>query len=156
MTLRPKIQAFADAYLADVELNATRAYQTVYPKSSEEAARRSASRLLTRDDVHAYVAERIKERAQRVEVTQDFVVGSLKEVALRCMQKVPVMAWDRDVKAHVQVKNASGEGVWEFDSTGANRSLELLGKHLGIFDGDEDPELPTPVAVTVNVVDGRK
>ena len=25
------------------------------------------------------------------------------------------------------------EGVWEFDATGANRALELLGKHLNIF-----------------------
>lgn len=25
------------------------------------------------------------------------------------------------------------EGVWEFDSAGANRALELLGKHLKLF-----------------------
>jgi phage terminase small subunit len=32
-----------------------------------------------------------------------------------------------------QACDAEGEGVWEFDSSGANKSLELIGKHLGAF-----------------------
>jgi hypothetical protein len=44
------------------------------------------------------------------------------------------MVYDREAKEHVQkIDEATGEGVWEFDSSGANRSLELLGKHLRMF-----------------------
>ena len=43
------------------------------------------------------------------------------------MQAVPVM----DREGHET-------GEWEFDSGGANRALELLGKHLQLFgDGDD-------------------
>lgn len=158
--MNPRHLEFVNVYLADPEMNATRAYLKVYPKSSEAAARRSAHDVLTRPDVHAYVTQRIKERAKRVEaekgITQDFVLNGLKEVAQRCMQRVPVMTWSREDKCHVQATNAEGQGVWEFDSSGANRALELLGKHLGIFEGGEEDEKPVPVAVTVNVVDGRK
>jgi phage terminase small subunit len=158
--MRPRHQEFVNEYLSDPELNATRAYLKVYPKSSEAAARRSASDLLTRADIQAYVGERIKERTRRMEaekgVTQDFVVMGLKEVAERCMQRVPVMRWDREEKAHVQVTDEQGEGVWQFDSSGANRSLELLGKHLGVFTGGDEGDVPAPTVVNVNVVDGRK
>jgi len=151
---------FVNEYLADSELNATRAYLKVYTKSSEGAARRSASDLLTRPDIQAYVSQRMKERVQRVEaekgITQDFVLCGLKEVAQRCMQRVPVMVWSREDKRHAQATNADGQGIWEFDSSGANRALELLGKHLGVFEGAESEDAPVPVAVTVNVVDGRK
>ena len=149
-------QAFVDAYLSDPELNATRAYMKVYPRSSEAAARRSASDLLTRGDIQAYVSQRMGERKKRVEVDQDFVIGGLQEVARRCMQQVPVMEWDRELKCKVQVTDEKGEGVWEFDSGGANRALELLGKHLGVFDGGTEAEAPTPVKVEISVVDGRK
>ena len=35
----------------------------------------------------------------------------------------------------IQVFDKKGEptGEWKFDSAGANRSLELLGRHLGMF-----------------------
>lgn len=155
--MRGKHQEFADGVLADAEMNATRVYMRLYPKCGEEAARRNASRLLTRADIHTYMAERMKERAKRVEITQDFVLGGLKEVAQRCMQQVPVMTWDRQEKRHVQVEDENGQGVWEFDSGGANRALELLGKHLGVFSQDgDDEDAPAPTVVNVNIVDGRK
>jgi hypothetical protein len=40
----------------------------------------------------------------------------------------------RDGKELVQARDLeTDEGIWQFDSAGANRSLELLGKHLGLF-----------------------
>ena len=164
--MKGKHQEFADAYLADAELNATRAYLKVYPRSSEAAARRSASDLLTRPDIQAYVAERMKQRAQRTEITQDFVLQGLKQVALRCLQRIPVMRYDREEKRMVQVTEevvdprtgeTREEGVWQFDSGGANRSLELLGKHLGVFtEAPEGAEVPLPTKVEIVVRDARR
>lgn len=54
-------QQFINEYL--ICWNATEAYRKVYPKSSDEAARRSASELLTNPDVSAEIQRRIDENA---------------------------------------------------------------------------------------------
>lgn len=33
----------------------------------------------------------------------------------------------------VQAIDEEGRNVWQFDAKGANKSLELLGKHIGMF-----------------------
>jgi len=50
---------------------------------------------------------------------------------------VPVMEFD-PVEKMMKQKTAVTEegeeiGVWEFDSTGANKATEMIGKHLGMF-----------------------
>ena len=50
------------------------------------------------------------------------------------MQRTPVMKFDRTEKRMKPVVDEdTGEGVWEFDAAGANRALELIGRHLGLF-----------------------
>jgi len=55
------------------------------------------------------------------------VLSSLHKVAERCLQEVPVTEYDHDEKGMVET------GEFKFEHTGANKSLELLGKHLGLF-----------------------
>jgi phage terminase small subunit len=82
-----------------------------------------------------------EERIKRTLITADYVLVSLKEVAERCMQRVPVMKYNKVEKKMEQVTamvagpdgSMHEEGVWEFDSGGANRALELLGKNLQLF-----------------------
>ena len=57
--LSKKHQKFVNEYLK--RWNGTRAYMAVYPKSQYESALRSASELLTKPDIAAVIAERIKE-----------------------------------------------------------------------------------------------
>ena len=78
--LTPAQQRFADEYLID--LNATRAYKSAYPKvKNDETARANASRVLTNANVDAYIKKRKAERSQRTEITQDKVVKELARVA---------------------------------------------------------------------------
>jgi hypothetical protein len=78
--------------------------------------------------------EKIAEaQAEEIVVTTQWIEDSLKEVALRCMQKVPVMEFDREEGRYVQARDAEGKGIWRFDSMGANKSLELLGKSKKMF-----------------------
>ena len=64
----------------------------------------------------------ITERAiQAVSLDRQWVLKRLMTVAERCMQAEPVM------------KNGVESGEYKFDSAGANRALELLGKELGMF-----------------------
>jgi phage terminase small subunit len=57
--LSKKHQRFVNEYLK--RWNGTRAYMAVYPKAQYESALRSASELLTKPDIAAVIAERIKE-----------------------------------------------------------------------------------------------
>ena len=78
MTKKQKI--FADEYLID--LNATRAYRVAYPSvKKDETAKSAGSRMLTNVNVAKYISERMQERQQRTEVTQDMVVKELAAIA---------------------------------------------------------------------------
>ena len=48
------------------------------------------------------------------------------------------MKWDYQEKSMVQVQDEEGRDVWSFDSQGANRAFELLGKHIGLFEKDKE------------------
>jgi len=74
-------------------------------------------------------------------VDVEHITGQLKEVAERCMQRVyPLLNRDGSPKL---VENADCEMVpgYVFDASGACRTLELLGKHIGFFEKDNSQRL---------------
>ena len=75
-----KQRLFADEYLID--LNATRAYRVAYLSvKKDEVAAVNGSKLLRNAKVQEYISERMRERQQRTEVTQDMVVKELAAIA---------------------------------------------------------------------------
>lgn len=48
----------------------------------------------------------------------------------RCMQAKPVTFMGR------QVKDEEGNNLWRFDSQGANKALDMLMKHTGGYNAD--------------------
>lgn len=127
--LTDKQRRFIDEYLID--LNAGQAaIRAGYAPSS---ARQHACRLLAREEVKRMVDERIGKRAQRMELTQDDVVRELLNVVQVCtgQREVETTAIVKDTKELAAVAVPVKERI--FDSAGANRALELLGKHLGMF-----------------------
>lgn len=122
--LTDKQAAFVREYLVD--LNATQA--AIRAGYSERTASRIGPQLLGKTCVREAIEKAQAKRARRVEVTQDYVLSNLVEVVERTMQRAPVL----DRKGE-QVTDEEGRAVWTFDAKGANRALELLGKHLGIF-----------------------
>lgn len=48
----------------------------------------------------------------------------------RCMQAKPVTFMGR------QVKDEEGNNLWKFDSQGANKALDMLMKHTGGYNAD--------------------
>lgn len=135
--LTDKQKAFVAEYLVD--LNGTQA--AIRAGFSKKTAESAASRLLRNVKVSAEIEIKKKEREARTQLSADYVLTSLKEVADRCMTAVPVMEFDYEEKAMVEkkawVRDEQGKtkevGIYEFDSSGANRALELLGKHFGLF-----------------------
>jgi phage terminase small subunit len=134
--LTDKQAIFCEEYLID--LNGTRAYKAAYKVKNEKTASVNAARLLANAKISSHITALKTERSKRTEITADYVLSGLKEVAERCLQKSPVMKWDYEAKAMVQVEDEEGRDVWTFDSGGANRAFELLGKHVGLFGKDND------------------
>ena len=122
--LTDKQAAFVAEYLVD--LNATQA--AIRAGYSARTANEQAARLLVNVSVAAAVAAAQAQRAQRTEIDQDYVLSNLVEVTERCMQKWPVCNSKGE-----QVQDGDGNNIWAFNAQGANKALELIGKHLGMF-----------------------
>lgn len=71
------------------------------------------------------------QQAEEIVGTRDWVKRSLIEVARRCMEPERVML--RQGREWVQAEDDEGNLVFRFDSAGANRALELVGKDVGMF-----------------------
>lgn len=148
---------FCDEYLID--LNATRAYKVAYPNcKKDDTARANSSRLLTKANIQEYIAEKQKEIEKRTEVTQDRVIKELAKIAFLDIRKLytdngqlkNVADLDSDTAGAI----SSLETLEEYDGYGDDRekigdtqkvklldktkALELLGRHLGIFNDKLD------------------
>ncbi len=136
-----------------------------YKIKAEEAARKSASRLLTKVDIQARIRELMQKREGRTEITQDMVVKRLADLAFGHLGMI--CTWDQHglllldskdlseeeiaIVSSVKVIPVSVEIEGEFDDKGKKKyrteyrrevtqkdslkALELLCKHLGILDG---------------------
>lgn len=115
MALTPKQARFVQEYLVD--LNATAAAKRAGYKDPN-----IGRQLITKNNVSDAIQKAIADRQERTEVTQDYVIRKLKEIA----DKDASDAQDSDLRFSNKL-----------------RALELLGKHLGVFDrggpaGDPD------------------
>jgi len=122
--LTPKQEMFVKEYLVD--LNATQA--AIRAGYSKKTADRIGPELLGKTCVARAIEEANRKRAEKLELSAEWVLENLKNVAVRCQQAEPVMVFDYRTKEMVET------GEYQFDSKGANRALELIGKHLGIFE----------------------
>jgi len=130
--LSSKQLAFCEQYLID--LNATQA--AIRAGYSPSSAQQQSSRLLLNDVIQAKIQELRQKVSDKSEIDAIWVLKRFKEISDRCMQAVPVMEFDHVNKCMVQKEDEEGNGVWEFDSAGANRATEMIGKHIGFFEVD--------------------
>lgn len=107
-----------------IDLNGTQA--AIRAGYARSGAHTEANRLFAIPEVKAMIEEGQRKMAEKAEVTQEYVIRELKEVVARCM--------DRD----------------SFNPKDANKALELLGKHIGMFKDE-----PTSVVAIQNNVGGE-
>lgn len=83
--------------------------------------------------------------AKRNKISQDEVLQDLIEIKNRCMQNVPVMYFDKVDKEWKHEGLEEGEPVYKFDSQGATKALDLIGKHIGFYEVDNAQKMIIPV-----------
>lgn len=123
MALTDKKKLFADHYL--VELNATEAAKKA--GYSEKTAYSQGCRLLKDVDVRAYIDPRQQKISDELEIDAKWVLNKLVTVVERSLQAEPVMKWDYNERKLMET------GDYTFDSGGANKALELIGKTKSMF-----------------------
>ncbi len=115
--MTPKQQCFVEEYLVD--LNATQA--AIRAGYSAKNADKIGPELLGKTRVAEAIAEAIQARSKRTELDQDWIIKQLKGVYEASIEGRPVC--DKD----------GNEKGFSFNPSAANKALELLGRHLGMF-----------------------
>lgn len=115
---------FVRAYLID--LNGAEAARQA--GCSEKSAKVTASKWLTKVNLSRAIKLGMRLRELRLSVSADTVMSNLLAIRDQSMSASPVF----DAKGKIV------EGVWQYDSKGAVKAVELLGKQLGMFGNGKD------------------
>lgn len=133
---------FADKYFET--LNGTQS--AIYAGFSEDTAKQQAWQLLQREEIQEYLQELRAEYAEKSGVTKGWIIERFKSISDRCVQAEPVMI---RVGRHMEhLKDEEGNGVYQFDSAGANAATAHLGKIIGVFEKDNTQSSPK----TTNII----
>lgn len=136
--LNDQQRLFCNEYLKD--LNATQA--AIRAGYSERSARSIASENLTKPNIQKYIQELQEGIQKRNRISQDEIIQDLIEIKNRCMQNVPVMYFDKIDKCWKHEGEEIGEPIYKFDSQGATKALDLLGKITGVYKEDNEQKNP--------------
>ena len=150
--LTNKQKKFIDEYLVD--LNATQA--AIRAGYKEKAAYRTGAENLRKPQIQEEIQKRMQERQQRTEVTQDMVVKELAAIAFsRATDYVEIRSngvcstvvikpttdlSDQQIRAISGIKEGAN-GI-EIKLNDKEKALELLGRHLGMWNDKLDIKTP--------------
>jgi phage terminase small subunit len=158
MALTKKQKAFVDEYLID--LNATQA--AIRAGYSVISARQIADENMSKPDIQNAIAKSMAERSKRTGISQDLIVQELSKIARvkitdivndECEIKPDVSDDDLACIESIKIKQfptKSGEmGIErEIKLSSKLKALELLGKHLGMWNDKLDVNLNIPVVIS--------
>lgn len=99
---------------------------------SEKTASVKANQLLHNENILNAIKQNQKELVESSCLTEEKVIARLEEILERCMSAEPVMDWNYEEHCYEPT------GEYQFDSKGALKAIEMLGKHLGMFEKKEN------------------
>lgn len=155
--LTKKQQLFVQEYLID--LNATQA--AIRAGYSVESARDIGCENLTKPNIQHEIAVAMAERSKRTGINQDRIVLELAKLALVKMTdivddhgRIKGTATDDDLACIESIKykesdNEFGGSVEREVKIGSKiKALELLGKHLGMWNDKIDVNVAVPIVIS--------
>nr|DAQ09649.1 MAG TPA: Terminase small subunit [Caudoviricetes sp.] len=155
--LTKKQQLFVDEYLID--LNATQA--AIRAGYSVNSARDIGCENLTKPNIQQAIAEHMAERSKRTGVNQDRIVLELAKIAFVNMgdlinlkngsilttAKTDDLACIEGFKYKESDNDYGGSVEREVKFASKLRALELLGKHLGMWNDKLDVNITQPIVI---------
>ncbi|QMU30138.1 terminase small subunit [Adhaeribacter radiodurans] len=134
-TLTDKQERFCQEYLID--LNATQA--AIRAGYSRETANEQGSQNLAKLSIHARIRELKSNRAEQLHLDAFWVLKRLIDISNRAMQVEPVLWFNPETKQMEET------GEYRFDSAGAVKATELIGKHIGFFEEHNSQKKPETI-----------
>ena len=131
--LTPKQEKFCQLY---IELgNASEAYRQAYDCSKMQTStiNTKAKELLKNGPITVRIEELQQEHRQRHNLTVDNIIADMQENRDICMGRKPLTITTVVKNAQEGTAQSVNTECFVFEPTGANKALELLGKHLGMF-----------------------
>lgn len=158
--LTDKQKKFIDEYLVD--LNATQA--AIRAGYKEKAAYRTGAENLRKPQIQEEIQKRMEERQKRTEITQDMVLQELAAIAFaRATDYVSVMGGMVQVKDTDQLSDSQIAAIAGIKETqngievklgSKEKTLELLGRHLGMWNDKLDVAGDMDMKIVVDYGDG--
>ena len=155
--LTEKQQRFVDEYMID--LNATQA--AIRAGYSVKTANEQGSQNLAKLSIQQAIAEQMAERSKRTGINQDRVVLELAKIALVKMTDIvdsqgriksdaspDDLACIESVKYKESESDTGSSVEREVKIASKLRALELLGKHLGMWNDKLDVNITQPIVIT--------
>lgn len=126
--LTQKQALFVSEYLKNGG-NATQAYlKAGYKAKDEKVACTAGTRLLRNVRISRAIAERQKQRNDRLQLEEDFELKQALKILKMCSEPKQVYTFDGD-----KMRDADGNYVFTFDSKGANQALTIICRLRGKF-----------------------
>lgn len=118
--LTAKQERFCEEYLID--LNATQA--AIRAGYSEKTAGTISNENMQKPAILDQITRLKAERSEKLKIDAAWVLNQAVKVHMRCMQAEPVT---------VRVDGVQEEtGEYKFEHSGANKALEIIGKHVDV------------------------
>lgn len=114
--LTSKQEMFCLEYLVD--MNATKA--AIRAGYSEKTAGAMGHENLKKLEISNRLTELMQERCEKTKIDAEWVLIQAVKVHERCMQHEPVLV------------NGEPTGEFKFEHSGANKALEIIGKHVDV------------------------
>jgi phage terminase small subunit len=137
--LKPKHQCFILEYLKN-NFNGGLAYSVAYNREkTDNTCYVNAYRLLRNTKIQKALAYKMRLKTNDAELSIEWVLKRLKLIVDRCLQEVkPIMFYNKETKEYEET------GEFQFNSMGANKALDSIGKYFNMFteniklSGDKD------------------
>jgi len=114
-----------------------KAYNAIFKESTTDiGAINNMNGILEIPEIQEYISFKQRLMEQKTGITHDHITQDLLEIKTRCMQGEPF-----------RTKDGVATGVYKFDSGGALKALELIGKHVGYFGVDNDQKAEKSINV---------
>lgn len=115
--MTPKQKIFVEEYLID--FNAVRS--AIAAGYSKHSAKTIGPQNLRRQYIKEAIIKAMEERSAKIKIDAEWVLLAAKKIYDRCMQEEQILN-----------KEGKPTGEYRFEHSGANKALEIIGKHVDI------------------------
>ena len=98
--------------------------------------------LIKRPDIARAISERLEQHFATLDITDEYILSNIKEVAESAARPVPKIKIDKDGN-QIFYQTEDGHPIMERDYSSQLKALELLGRYRALFTDKQEVDLTT-------------